>query len=190
MASAMPVLPLVGSTRTVSLLMTPAFSADSIIEKPMRSFTLWAGLKNSSLATTSAPSPSVTRFRRTSGVLPIRSVTLLAIFMINTPRVVSSSRRLVLRQSRRISPFGTFRFTNEKTADCVPEYLRQGKRGINAKAVRGRLGGIAGPGPPSAAVSRLLESQRRWFSDPAGYRCNAGWRSYVLLSELTWLLLR
>ena len=40
----MPVLPLVGSTMIVSGLIFPAFSAASIIETPMRSLTLWAGL--------------------------------------------------------------------------------------------------------------------------------------------------
>ncbi len=40
----MPVLPLVGSTMIVSGLIRPAFSAASIIDTPMRSFTLCAGL--------------------------------------------------------------------------------------------------------------------------------------------------
>jgi Fe2+ transport system protein FeoA len=39
-ASPMPVLPLVGSRIIVSGLMSPAFSAASIIERPIRSFTL------------------------------------------------------------------------------------------------------------------------------------------------------
>src|SRR5882757_5714734 len=51
--------------------------------KPMRSFTLLAGLKNSSLAATCAWQPSVTRFKKTRGVLPISSVTSRAIFMAN-----------------------------------------------------------------------------------------------------------
>ena len=51
-ASAMPVLPLVGSTITVSGPISPASWAASIIATPIRSFTEWAGLKNSSLATT------------------------------------------------------------------------------------------------------------------------------------------
>jgi hypothetical protein len=37
----------------------------------MRSFTLPRGLKDSTLASTVAGSPCVTRFNRTSGVLPI-----------------------------------------------------------------------------------------------------------------------
>ena len=45
----------------------------------MRSFTLPAGLKNSSLAATSATAPSVTRRSRTSGVFPISWVTSSAI---------------------------------------------------------------------------------------------------------------
>ena len=81
MASAMPVLPLVGSTTTVSGPMSPASSAASIIATPMRSLTECAGLKNSSFAATSAPAPSVTLRMRTSGVLPMSSVTSLAIRM-------------------------------------------------------------------------------------------------------------
>jgi hypothetical protein len=46
----MPVLPEVGSISTVSALITPAFSIAITIAAPMRSFTLAAGLKYSSLA--------------------------------------------------------------------------------------------------------------------------------------------
>ena len=67
----MPVLPLVGSMITVSLLIFPSRSAASIIATPMRSLTDQSGLKFSSLATTSAVQPSVTRRSRISGVLPI-----------------------------------------------------------------------------------------------------------------------
>lgn len=45
----------------------------------MRSFTELAGFWLSSLATISPTQPSVTRFKRTSGVLPIRSNTSFAI---------------------------------------------------------------------------------------------------------------
>ncbi len=79
MAMPMPVLPLVGSSTMVSGLMRPAFSAASIIDSPMRSFTLWAGFWYSSLATTPATQPRLSRLMRTSGVLPIRAVTSLAI---------------------------------------------------------------------------------------------------------------
>src|ERR1700710_2369004 len=81
MASAIPVLPLVGSRMIVSELISPAFSAASIMATPMRSFTLPAGLKNSSLATTSATAPSVTRRSRTSGVLPISWVMFSAMLI-------------------------------------------------------------------------------------------------------------
>ena len=67
-ASAIPVLPLVGSTTTVSGPMRPAACAASIMDTPMRSLTLLAGLKNSSLAATSAAAPSVILLTRTSGV--------------------------------------------------------------------------------------------------------------------------
>jgi hypothetical protein len=75
----MPVLPLVGSIRTVSPgLILPAFSADSISARPMRSFTLDTGFWLSSLATTVAGNPAATRFSRTNGVRPISSVTFAA----------------------------------------------------------------------------------------------------------------
>jgi hypothetical protein len=48
----------------------------------MRSFTLAQGFWLSSFATTSAAHPSVTLLSRTSGVLPINSVTSLAIFIV------------------------------------------------------------------------------------------------------------
>src|SRR5665213_1851934 len=71
MARAIPVLPLVGSTTVVPAVSKPACSAASIIDTAMRSFTLPAGLKNSSLAATRAPAPSVTCRRPTSGVPPM-----------------------------------------------------------------------------------------------------------------------
>ncbi|CNI00798.1 Uncharacterised protein [Mycobacterium tuberculosis] len=83
-ASAMPVLPLVGSRMMVSGLIRPAFSAASIIATPMRSFTLPAGLKDSSLATTSATAPSVTLRSRTNGVFPISCV-MFSAMLISSP---------------------------------------------------------------------------------------------------------
>ncbi len=56
-ARAIPVLPLVGSTITVSGLILPAASAASIMATPIRSLTDQSGLKFSSLATTSAAHP-------------------------------------------------------------------------------------------------------------------------------------
>ena len=53
-ASAIPVLPLVGSITTVSLVIRPSASAASIIATPIRSLTDQRGLKFSSFATTSA----------------------------------------------------------------------------------------------------------------------------------------
>jgi hypothetical protein len=50
----MPVLPLVGSTMMLSLLISPSRSAASIMATPMRSFTEWDGFMYSSLSTTSA----------------------------------------------------------------------------------------------------------------------------------------
>ena len=78
-------LPLVGSRMMVSVPIRPAFSAASIIATPMRSLTLWAGLKNSSLATTLAPPSPGKRRRRTRGVFPMSCVTSSAIFMLVNP---------------------------------------------------------------------------------------------------------
>src|SRR5437762_13264678 len=75
----MPVSPLVGSTMTVSLSTFPSRSPASIIARPMRSFTLASGLKNSHLASTVACSFGTSRLIRTSGVPPIVSVMSLKI---------------------------------------------------------------------------------------------------------------
>ena len=71
----MPVLPEVGSISTVSALTTPAFSIAMIMAAPMRSFTLAAGLKYSSLARMVALIPCIfgNLFRRTIGVSPMAS---------------------------------------------------------------------------------------------------------------------
>ena len=83
-ASETPVLPEVGSIRTVSLVIFPLLIASSIMAKPMRSFTLESGLKNSSFRRISACAPwaAAVRFSRTSGVLPIVSVMSLYILAI------------------------------------------------------------------------------------------------------------
>src|SRR5579884_188142 len=69
-ASAMPVLPLVGSISALPGLRRPRFSASHTIDAPMRSFTEKAGLRPSTFARTTARAPLTTRFRRTSGVRP------------------------------------------------------------------------------------------------------------------------
>jgi len=75
----MPVLPLVGSMITEPGPILPSRSAASTMDRPMRSFTLESGFRNSHLPTTVATQPSVTRFKRTSGVRPTSSVMSLAI---------------------------------------------------------------------------------------------------------------
>ncbi len=59
--------------------MSPFFSASTIMLSPIRSFTLRHGSSVSSLAAIRAPTPLPTLFRYTMGVLPIRSVTDVAI---------------------------------------------------------------------------------------------------------------
>ena len=71
----MPVLPEVGSISTVSALTMPAFSIAMIMAAPMRSFTLAAGLKYSSLARMVALTPWAcgNLRKRTIGVSPTAS---------------------------------------------------------------------------------------------------------------------
>ena len=65
----MPVLPLVGSMMCVSGVSRPDFSAASIMARPMRSFTLLQGLKNSSFTSTVAAPAGTMRLSLTRGVL-------------------------------------------------------------------------------------------------------------------------
>src|SRR5215470_16721226 len=73
----MPVFPDVPSMIVPPGLILPACSAASSMVIPIRSFTLPPGFKYSSFASTVARTPRTTRFRRTSGVLPITSRMLL-----------------------------------------------------------------------------------------------------------------
>ena len=70
----MPVLPEVGSTMVVSLLIFPSRSPASIMATPMRSFTDQSGLKLSILATTVPLASPTTRRSFTSGVCPMACV--------------------------------------------------------------------------------------------------------------------
>ena len=63
------------------------------MDTAIRSFTLPAGLKNSSLATIRAPAPSVTRRRPTSGVPPISWVMSSAMRMSGPFRLSPVERR-------------------------------------------------------------------------------------------------
>src|SRR5664279_5115520 len=79
--------PTSGNTGIALAMVCAARSAASIMDTPMRSFTLCAGLKNSSLATTCATVPSVTRFSRTSGVSPISWVMSSAMRIVLVPDI-------------------------------------------------------------------------------------------------------
>ena len=94
----------------MSGLSRPASSAASIRATPRRSLTLAAGLKDSSLATTSAPTPSVTRFSRTSGVFPTSWVMFSAMLTDSNP-------------TRSRSP------PSDVEVDCNVSGYRQGDRG-------------------------------------------------------------
>src|SRR5581483_11050533 len=75
-ASAIPVLPLVGSSRIRPGARSPAASARAIISRAIRSFTLPVGLAPSSLANSRTRGLGLSRGTSTSGVLPIASTML------------------------------------------------------------------------------------------------------------------
>ncbi|KAG1689711.1 hypothetical protein DVH05_028616 [Phytophthora capsici] len=77
-ARPIPVLPDVGSMMCESFCRRPDFSASRIMLRPIRSLTEAQGSMNSHLTAILAWQPSVTRFRYTSGVLPMRAVMSLA----------------------------------------------------------------------------------------------------------------
>jgi hypothetical protein len=70
-ASAIPVLPLVGSTIKVWPSIRPSTSAASIIDTAIRSLTLPRGLKNSSFANILASGILFMRLSLTNGVEPM-----------------------------------------------------------------------------------------------------------------------
>jgi len=92
-ASAIPVLPLVGSTTRVSREIFPWRSAAWIIARPMRSFTDASGLKASTLHNTAARERMILRIR-TRGVRPIVVVTsswmvAIVVLSLQSPRGAS-----------------------------------------------------------------------------------------------------
>lgn len=88
MASPIPVLPLVGSTKMdLPGVMSPRFSASVIMLNAIRSLTELAGLDDSSLQTISATQPSLTLLSLTIGVLPMRSRMFSAILAFNDDTV-------------------------------------------------------------------------------------------------------
>ena len=84
-ANPTPVFPLVGSIIVAPGFKTPRVSASSIIAKAIRSFTLPAGLKYSSLPTTLARKflLALKLENSNNGVFPTNSVKLLAILAIS-----------------------------------------------------------------------------------------------------------
>jgi hypothetical protein len=74
-ASAIPVLPEVGSTKTAPGLIRPSRSAASTMASPIRSLTEDSGLKNSHFPRISAlqPASAARRPKRTIGVAPMVS---------------------------------------------------------------------------------------------------------------------
>ena len=74
----MPVLPEVGSITTLSGFNVPSFSAASIMDAPIRSFTLAEGLKNSDFKNNLASKDAPHLTSSTRGVLPIDSTIFMA----------------------------------------------------------------------------------------------------------------
>src|SRR3954470_13976107 len=87
-ASAMPVLPEVGSIRVSPGLISPRASAWRIIEIAGRSFTEPAGLLPSSFTSKILRSESGRRCSRTSGVLPMKSSTVRFIGVLSGAQLV------------------------------------------------------------------------------------------------------
>jgi hypothetical protein len=83
MASAMPVLPLVGSIRVSPGLIRPRSSARFTIDSAGRSFTDPAGLSPSSLQSSTLVVSPGSRLSRTSGVLP--TVSSMVLYMVQLP---------------------------------------------------------------------------------------------------------
>ena len=112
--------------------------------KPMRSFTLLTGLALSSLATTRAWAPAVTRLSCTSGVLPMRSVTLLAIFMDESSRG-DESRGLQCRCGTEKADSGPLASDPDEGSGGVEPALEMPFEGLGCKTAE--IGGAArGPG--------------------------------------------
>lgn len=115
-ASAIPVLPDVGSTNVVTPgVITPAASAASIMLFPIRSFTLEQGSMDSSLAATIAPPSGITFFMYTIGVLPIRSVTLSTI-----PTMMTTGGKEEAVMVERASSCASRRWLEEDKANVQP----------------------------------------------------------------------
>ena len=160
MASAMPVLPLVGSTMVVlSGEMRPASSAASIIERPMRSLTLPPGLNDSSLPTIVAPERSERPRSLTSGVPPIRAVMSSAIFTVSAPLVVAVRSRTWARRR----PAGV-RARRGRSRWCGParpgrRCRRRARPSRRPRAPPGRTGSCGDGSRPEAPSSASTTSR-------------------------------
>src|SRR3954447_532237 len=164
----MPVLPDVASTMVVRPgSIRPSASAASIIATPIRSFTLPAGLYDSSLPISSAPQSGATRVKRTSGVPPTRSARLAGLALARgfgtRPRLSRASVKIAAREA-----------------------VRRGERGAAGRVdlvedlVHRRLDAVDSPPRNRGVVPALVELDRdvdqpahvhdvvRCVEDPAG----------------------
>src|SRR5438552_12110076 len=138
MARPTPVLPLVGSTIVAPGFSTPRRSASSTMAAAMRSFTLAPGLRASILASTRAPLASGSRRSRTSGVPPISSKTLSAIFsLIRSPGLEESyvvhgprGAALFFRAGHEVAERPAIDDAGHRLADLVPQLAEVGAAAV------------------------------------------------------------
>src|SRR3990172_12948626 len=137
----MPVLPLVGSTIVSPGLIRPSPSAASIMLRAIRSFTLPAGLCDSTFATTSAAPSGTTRFSRTMGVPPISSSTVSAIcpslFIPSlSDDVARAARAYSAVPLRQVGDGGVLQHAEDRLPDGLPHVA------LGAAAALGAGGGV------------------------------------------------
>src|SRR3977135_935267 len=125
MASAMPVLPLVASIRVSPGLMSPRFSASTIIDKAGRSLTEPAGLLPSSLASITLLGLPTRCRSCTSGVLP--TVSSMVLYMGGWACDTRHARRRHFTRDQKKAPRQTRGFEDASMrADDLPRTILEG----------------------------------------------------------------
>src|SRR5438067_7973358 len=128
MASPTPVLRLVGCPIVAPGLSAPRRSASSIMAAAVRSFTLAPGLRASILASTRAPAGSGNRRSRTSGVPPMSSRMVSAIFVLMRLYVVHRPRgpALFLGARDEVAQRPAIHDAGHRLADLAPQLAEVG----------------------------------------------------------------
>src|SRR5215471_3464891 len=149
----MPVLPLVGSTSSLPGPRVPRFSASQTMDAPIRHFTLWAGLRPSTLTRMVAFPPSITRFRRTSGVWPMLCELSSKTCKLDLP-IQNKPALLFLPSAQQVGEGGLVDHTAHRLVDLLP-HVAEGRVGFP-------------PGACFALVRAFDEAQD--FADGQGFR--------------------